>query len=125
MDVLDSPKYSYLIKKQPFYYKVFKTLFYYYSKLVFTFYTPVTVSGRKNIPNDSFIFSSNHNSHLDVALLSVAAKKDYNHFQWAPIPESKSLMPPAKRLKRTHEMNYIIMVQLLTIQDMIMRDNIH
>ena len=80
MDVLDSPKYSYLIKKQPFYYKVFKTLFYYYSKFVFTFYTPVTVSGRKNIPSDSFIFSSNHNSHLDVALLSVAAKKDYNHF---------------------------------------------
>ena len=80
MDVLNNPKYSYLIKKQPFYYKVFKTFFYYYSKLVFTFYTPVTVSGRKNIPKESFIFSSNHNSHLDVALLSVSSKKDFNHF---------------------------------------------
>ena len=80
MDVLDNPKYFYLIKKQPFYYKVFKTFFYYYSKFVFTFYTPVEVLGRDNIPNESFIFSSNHNSHLDVALLCVASKKDYNHF---------------------------------------------
>ena len=80
MDVLNDPKYSYLIKKQPFYYKIFKTFFYYYSKFVFTFYTPVTISGKKNIPNCSFIFSSNHNSHLDVALLSVSSQKDYNHF---------------------------------------------
>ena len=80
MDVLNDPKYFYLIKKQPFYYKIFKTFFYYYSKFVFTFYTPVTISGKKNIPNCSFIFSSNHNSHLDVALLSVSSQKDYNHF---------------------------------------------
>ena len=36
------------------------------------------VYGRENIPDDSFIISSNHNSHMDVALLSVATKKDYN-----------------------------------------------
>ena len=78
MDVLSNPKYSYLIKKQPFYYKVFKTLFYYYSKIVFTIYTPVTVHGRENVPDDSFIACSNHNSHLDVALLSVATRKSYN-----------------------------------------------
>jgi len=78
MDVLNNPKYSYLIKKQPFYYKIFKTLFYYYSKTVFTIYTPVTVQGQENIPDDSFIACSNHNSHLDVALLSVSTRKNYN-----------------------------------------------
>ena len=78
MDVLSDPKYSYLIKKQPFYYKIFKTLFYYYSKIVFTIYTPVKVYGEKNIPNGSFIACSNHNSHLDVALISVATRKNYN-----------------------------------------------
>tara|TARA_B100001093_G_C26810251_1_gene1007274 strand:- start:1028 stop:1759 length:732 start_codon:yes stop_codon:yes gene_type:complete len=78
MDVLNNPKFSYLIKKQPFYYKIFKTLFYYYSKTVFTIYTPVTVQGQENIPDDSFIACSNHNSHLDVALLSVSTRKTYN-----------------------------------------------
>ncbi len=78
MDVLSNPKYSYLIKNQPFYYKIFKTLFYYYSKIVFKVYTPVTVQGQENIPDDSFIACSNHNSHLDVALLSVSTKKNYN-----------------------------------------------
>ena len=78
MDVLNNPKYSYLIKKQPFYYKIFKTLFYYYSKTVFKIYTPDTVEGQENIPGDSFIACSNHNSHLDVALLSVSTKKNYN-----------------------------------------------
>ena len=53
MDVLNDPKYSYLVKKQP-YYKIFKTLFYYYSKAVFAIYTPVTVQGQENIPDGSF-----------------------------------------------------------------------
>ncbi|NQV50781.1 MAG: 1-acyl-sn-glycerol-3-phosphate acyltransferase [Candidatus Marinimicrobia bacterium] len=80
MEVLDNPKYAYLLGKQPFYYKIWKTLFYYYSKAVFTFYTPLKVHGRKNIPETSFIFCSNHNSHMDVALLSAAAQKSFNHF---------------------------------------------
>ena len=78
MDVLQNPKYSYLLGKQPFFYKVFKTLFYFYSKLVFSTYAPISVVGRENIPDSSFIFCSNHNSHLDVALLSVSTKKNYN-----------------------------------------------
>ncbi len=80
MDVLDNPKYSYLVGKQPFYYKIWKILFYYYSKTVFTLYTPLKVHGRENIPDESFIFCSNHNSHMDVALLSAAAQKSFNHF---------------------------------------------
>ena len=80
MDVLQDPKYSYLLGKQPFYYKIWKTLFYYYSKIVFSTYTPVKVFGKEKMPNSSFIFASNHNSHMDVALLSAAAKKSFNHF---------------------------------------------
>ena len=80
MDVLQNPKYSYLLGKQPFFYKIFKTLFYLYSKLVFSTYAPTSVVGRENIPDSSFIFCSNHNSHMDVALLAVAAKKSFNDF---------------------------------------------
>lgn len=80
MDVLENPKYAYLLGKQPFYYKIWKSLFYYYSKVVFTFYTPLKVHGRENLPDASFIFCSNHNSHMDVALLSAAAQKSFNHF---------------------------------------------
>ena len=80
MDVLENPKYSYLLGKQPFYFRIWKTLFYYYSKTVFTLYTPLKVFGRENMPETSFIFCSNHNSHMDVALLSAAAEKSFNHF---------------------------------------------
>ena len=80
MDVLQNPKYSYLLGKQPFFYKIFKTLFYLYSKLVFSTYAPTSIVGRENIPDSSFIFCSNHNSHMDVALLAVAAKKSFNDF---------------------------------------------
>ena len=75
MDVFDDPKYSYLIEEQSFFFKIFKKIFYYYAKAVFSTYAPLHVYGRENIPDDSFIISSNHNSHMDVALLSVATKK--------------------------------------------------
>ena len=80
MDVLQNPKYSYLLGKQPFFYKVFKTLFYFYSKLVFSTYAPTSIVGRENVPDSSFILCSNHNSHMDVALLAVATKKNFNDF---------------------------------------------
>lgn len=80
MGVLHNPKFKYLLGEQPFYFKFWKTLFYLYSKIVFIFYTPVKVYGRKNIPDTSYIFCSNHNSHMDVALLSASAKKSFNHF---------------------------------------------
>jgi len=80
MDVLQNPKYSYLLGKQPLFYKIFKTLFYCYSKFIFKTYAPLRVFGRDNIPDSSFIFCSNHNSHMDVALLAVASKKSFNHF---------------------------------------------
>jgi len=48
--------------------------------MVFSTYAPLRVFGKENIPTSSFIFCSNHNSHMDVALLAVAAKKNFNHF---------------------------------------------
>ena len=80
MDVLQNPKYAYLLGKQPFLYKIFKSLFYFYSKLIFSTYAPTSVVGRENVPDSSFILCSNHNSHMDVALLAVATKKNFNDF---------------------------------------------
>ena len=80
MNVLDNPKYSYLVGRQPIFFRIWKTLFYFYSRVVFTIYTPLKVFGQENIPKTSFIFCSNHNSHMDVALLSAAAEKSFNYF---------------------------------------------
>lgn len=78
--VLDNPKYAYLIHKQPIFFRIWKSLFYYYCKFVFLWYTPVTIRGREKLPDSSAVFCSNHNSHMDVALLSNAAGKSFNHF---------------------------------------------
>ena len=80
MGVIKNPKYAYLFGRHPFYFNALKILFYYYSKAVFTFYSPLKVYGKRNIPNESFIFCSNHNSHMDVAILAVSVDKDFNHF---------------------------------------------
>lgn len=80
MDVLENPKYSYLVGKQAFYFKIFKVLFYYYSRVVFVLYAPLKVFGKEKLPDKSFIFCSNHNSHMDVAVLAASAKKNFNHF---------------------------------------------
>ena len=80
MSILENPKYSYLIGKQPIFFRFWKKLFYYYCNTVFFFYTPVKVKGKKNLLSSSAIFCSNHNSHMDVALISSAAGKSFNHF---------------------------------------------
>ena len=79
MNVLDNPKYSHLLKRQPFYHRIGKTLLYNWAKFIFMWYTPLRVSGKENIPDESFIFCSNHNAHLDVIALSLSADKNFNH----------------------------------------------
>ena len=79
MTVLDNPKYSHLLKRQPFYYRIGKTLLYNWARFIFSWYTPLKVSGKNNIPDESFIFCSNHNAHLDVIALSLSAKKNFNN----------------------------------------------
>ena len=78
MNILDNPKYSHLLKRQPFYHRIGKTLLYNWARFIFSWYTPLKVYGTENIPSESFIFSSNHNAHLDVISLSIAAKKNFN-----------------------------------------------
>ena len=79
MNVLDDPKYSHLLKRQPFYLRIGKTLLYNWAKFIFSWYTPIKVFGKENIPNSSFIYCSNHNAHLDVIALSIAANKNFNN----------------------------------------------
>ena len=79
MNVLDNPKYSHLLKRQPFYHRIGKTLLYSWAKFIFMWYTPIRVSGKENIPDESFIFCSNHNAHLDVIALSLSADKNFNN----------------------------------------------
>ncbi len=71
MNILDNPKYSHLLKRQPFYHRIGKTLLYNWARFIFSWYTPLKVYGTENIPSGSFIFSSNHNAHLDVIALSL------------------------------------------------------
>ena len=80
MSILKNPKYSYLTLKQSIFFRFWKKFFYWYCNTVFTLYTPVKINGRKNIPSGSAIFCSNHNSHMDVALISSAAGRSFNHF---------------------------------------------
>ena len=79
MNVLDNPKYSHLINRQPLYHRIGKTLLYNWARFIFSWYTPLHVHGKKNIPDESFIFCSNHNAHLDVIALSLAANKNFNN----------------------------------------------
>lgn len=80
LSILKDPKYSYLVNKQLLFFRFWKKLFYYYCRFVFLWYTPVTIRGREKLPNSSAVFCSNHNSHMDVALLSAAAGKSFNYF---------------------------------------------
>ena len=80
MSILEDPKYSYLIGKQSIFFRFWKKIFYYYCNTVFSLYTPVKINGRENLPLGSAIFCSNHNSHMDVALISSAVGKSFNHF---------------------------------------------
>lgn len=59
--------------------RVGTVLFETYTKLVFKFYVRLKFTGQENIPTDSsFIICSNHNSHMDSAILIVAAKKHFH-----------------------------------------------
>ena len=80
MSVLEDPRYSYLVNKQPLFFQFWKKIFYYWCRFVFFWYTPVKISGRENLPSESAVFISNHNSHMDVALISAAAGKSFNYF---------------------------------------------
>jgi 1-acyl-sn-glycerol-3-phosphate acyltransferase/long-chain acyl-CoA synthetase len=74
------PEYSYILEKPSPAGRFIKKTFEIYCKILFTLYCPLTVKGRENIPSASFIFCSNHNSHMDSGILMVASGLSFKNF---------------------------------------------
>jgi 1-acyl-sn-glycerol-3-phosphate acyltransferase len=47
---------------------------------LFKLYCPVTVRGREHLPDQSFLFCSNHNSHMDSVALMIASGRPFERF---------------------------------------------
>ena len=79
--ILEDPRYKHLAEPKSILFQIFSFIFDLYANTVLTFYTPVKVIGRENIPKDQpFIFVSNHNSHMDIAILAYATRMGYEKF---------------------------------------------
>jgi 1-acyl-sn-glycerol-3-phosphate acyltransferase len=75
------PEYSHVLEKPTLLSKLIKKIFEIYCKILFTFYCPLKVSGRENVPkSSSFIFCSNHNSHMDSGILMVSSGLPFKNF---------------------------------------------
>ena len=75
------PEYSHVLKKPDLLSKSIKKVFEIYCKILFTVYCPLKVIGRENIPkSSSFIFCSNHNSHMDSGILMAASGLPFRNF---------------------------------------------
>ena len=79
--ILEDPRYRHIAEPKSILFQIFSFIFDLYANTVLTFYTPVKVIGRENIPKDQpFIFVSNHNSHMDIAILAYATRMGYEKF---------------------------------------------
>jgi 1-acyl-sn-glycerol-3-phosphate acyltransferase len=79
-DTVLSAEYSYLTQRPPLTGRLIKKIFEIYCKILFTLYCPLKVLGRENIPDSSFIFCSNHNSHMDSGVLMTASGLPFKNF---------------------------------------------
>lgn len=79
-DIAVKPEYEYLFKRPSWPLNFLKYLFEYYCRTVLSLYCPLTVYGRENIPEESFMFCSNHNSHMDVTILMSTSKEHFNQY---------------------------------------------
>ena len=79
-DIAVKPEYDYLFKRPSWPLNFLKYLFEYYCRTVLSIYCPLTVYGRENIPEESFMFCSNHNSHMDVTILMSTSKEHFNQY---------------------------------------------
>lgn len=73
-------EFDHLVKSPSSFRVVSNRLFELYCKAVLTMYCPMTVHGRDNLPNQSFIFCSNHCSHMDSTVLMVASEQPFHQF---------------------------------------------
>ena len=79
--ILEDPRYNHLVKPRSILFKILSFVFDLYANTVLTFYTPVKITGKENIPKDTpFIFVSNHNSHMDIAVLAYSTRLGYERF---------------------------------------------
>ena len=74
------PEYAYLLEPPSLPGRFIKKLFELFCKTVFMSYCPLTVEGRENIPATSFIFCSNHSSHMDSGVLMGASGLPFRQF---------------------------------------------
>lgn len=75
-----APEYSHITADQTLLGRFGKKLFELYCKVLFSLYCPLTIYGKENIPDSSFIFCSNHNSHMDSGVLMTASGKGFKNF---------------------------------------------
>lgn len=54
--------------------------FYGFCRLFFKVYCPLSVKGRENLPKGSYIFCSNHCSHMDTPVLMMATGLSFKKF---------------------------------------------
>lgn len=60
--------------------KFLHSLFFGFCKIFFKIYCPLQVNGRENLPSHSFIFCSNHCSHMDTPVLMMASNMPFSSF---------------------------------------------
>ena len=76
---LDS-KYDYLSRRRSISGRLVKSAFELYCRLFFRVYCPLKIEGRDRLPASPYILCSNHNSHMDSALLMLAAGTGFHGF---------------------------------------------
>ena len=74
------PEHSGVTGRPSLFTRVVRRLFEWYSVILFKIYCPLTVIGRDRLPQSSFVFCANHNSHMDSAVLMIAANRGFNTF---------------------------------------------
>jgi 1-acyl-sn-glycerol-3-phosphate acyltransferase len=74
------PEHSGVTGRQSLFTRAVRRLFEWYAVILFKVYCPLTVVGRDRLPQSSFVFCANHNSHMDSAVLMIAANRGFSKF---------------------------------------------
>jgi len=72
--------YAHLLESPSLPSKATKALYQWFCKIMLKVYCPLRVTGRENLPKPPFIFCSNHNSHMDSAILMVSSGMPFQNF---------------------------------------------
>lgn len=72
--------YAHLVEPPSLPGKATKVLYQWFCKIMLKVYCPLRVTGTENLPKPPFIFCSNHNSHMDSAILMVSSGMPFQKF---------------------------------------------